>query len=150
MAQRTETLRTVRYVFRLLAIAFAVNLVWEMAQMPLYRDMPFDSLKAWLFCVRASVGDAVIIVGIWAGGRVLFGTTRWTTPVAALPLLLLVVVGAAIAIGIEHVSIAAGRWEYSALMPVVPLIETGLSPLIQLIILPGISIHATSHSLRDA
>lgn len=116
--------------------------------MPLYQDMPFDSLSSWAFCLRAAVGDAFIIAGIWAVGRVLFARDVWVTPIAVLPLLLLVVLGAAIAIGIEQASIAADRWAYSELMPVVPAVETGLSPLIQLLVLPGVSIRLAATRRR--
>jgi hypothetical protein len=130
---------TFPFLLRLFILAVAINYVWEMAQMPLYRGMPFDELSSWLICFRASLGDGVIVLAIWATGRVVFRRREWFSPAGAGPVVVMLVSGAVVAIAIEVHALAAGRWAYSELMPTVPPFGTGLSPLVQLLVLPWLS-----------
>ena len=80
MSTSTKRLRWPRalgYLAVLFAVSVGVNYVWEMAQMPLYQDMPFDNLRSWLLCFRASLGDGVIILAIWALGFLIFRERYW-------------------------------------------------------------------------
>jgi len=107
-----------------------------MAQMPFYQDMPFTALSSWLLCFRASLGDGLIIVMIWALGAGLYKQVRWFRPLRLGPALLLLASGALIAVAIELHALANQRWAYSDLMPIVPWLEIGLSPFVQLLLLP--------------
>jgi len=127
---------TKSFIIRLFIISTAVNYVWEMAQMPLYQDMPFDALSSWLLCFRASLGDGLIIVTIWALGAGLYKRVRWFRPLHIGPVLLLLASGALIAVAIELHALAVENWSYSELMPIVPWLEIGLSPFVQLLLLP--------------
>jgi hypothetical protein len=126
-------------VLRLFAVAVGINFIWEMAQMPLYQGMPFDELSSWWLCLRASVGDGVIVVAIWAIGSALFRRFEWYAPLRPAPIAALLITGALIAVGIEIHALGTGRWAYSQLMPTVPLLGVGLSPLVQLLVLPYLS-----------
>jgi hypothetical protein len=124
-----------------------INYLWEMAQMPLYRAMPFGELTSWLLCFRASLGDGLIVLLIWGGGVLLFRSPLWFRRVRALPLLYLLAAGALIAVGIELHALAYGRWSYSPLMPLLPLLGVGLSPFLQLLILPWVSMRLAEQGL---
>lgn len=72
--------------------------------------------------IRASLADAIFI-------SVLFSLTKvikkiWLFPVLAILLAFL----------IEWWALDTGRWAYNSLMPVVPILRVGLSPLIQLVV----------------
>jgi hypothetical protein len=110
-----------------------------MAQMPLYQNMPFDALSSWLICFRASLGDGVIVLAIWALGAAVYRRLDWFRPVRPGSLAILVLSGAAIAVAIEIHALATDRWAYSDLMPLVPVVEVGLSPFVQLLVLPLLS-----------
>lgn len=125
-----------RFLFRVFVISVAVNYVWEMAQMPLYERMPFDSVRSWLVCFRAALGDGVIVLTIWAAGAAVFRRVHWFTPLTPLTALVALAAGATIAVGIELHALSAERWAYSSLMPILPGINVGVSPLIQLLVLP--------------
>ncbi len=127
------------FMARLFAVAAAVNFVWEMAQMPLYKDMPFEEFSSWVFCFRASLGDGIIVLVIWLIGYAIFHKPRWFRTPKPARILVLLLSGAAIAITVEIHAIATGRWDYSALMPLLPIVGIGLSPFIQLLILPILS-----------
>jgi hypothetical protein len=51
----------------------------------------------------------------------------------------LVLIGAVVAILIEVISLRYERWEYSEFMLVIPEIEVGIIPVVQMIVLPFLS-----------
>lgn len=104
--------------------------------MPLYAQMPYTELSTWLICIRASFGDGVIIALMWAAGALLFRSRRWFLDRRLKTIAMLLLSGATIAIAIEVHALAVGRWSYSVLMATLPPLGIGLSPLLQLLILP--------------
>ena len=138
-SERNTTQSIRQFLASLLLWSVAVNYPWEMIQMPLYNAMPFSDPMSWLICFRASLGDGVIIVVIWGLGAAMFKDTDWFRRKAFLPILLLLVSGAVIAVLIEIHAINTGRWAYSDLMPIIPPFNVGLSPFIQLLILPRLA-----------
>jgi len=120
-------------------ISMSINYLWEMAQMPLYQDMRFDDLRAYLLCLRASFGDANITITIFTIGLLLFRSWYWPNKLTIPKLAYLVISGGGTAILIELVALNRGSWTYTPLMPVFPVFRTGLVPFLQLIILPYVS-----------
>jgi hypothetical protein len=126
----------ISFAIRLFVVSVGINYLWEMVQMPLYDSMSFRYFLNWLLCFRASLGDGVIILTIWGVGLIFFRKIDWYRHLNFWSVLVLVVVGTLIAVGIELYALSVGRWSYSALMPLVPPTGVGLSPLLQLLILP--------------
>jgi hypothetical protein len=135
-----------RFLAVLFSVAVAINFVWEMVQMPLYENMPWASLRSWLLCFRASLGDGVIVLFIWLLGALLYRRRHWFRRLTPGTVGVLLIAGAAIAVGIEVHALAVGRWSYSQYMPLVPPLGVGLSPFVQLLLLPWICMK-TAHSL---
>jgi hypothetical protein len=129
-------------------LALVTNYVWEMLQMPLYEGMRFDDLSSYLNCLRAAFGDANISLAIFVLGRFLFGKWNWSQKLTFLKALYSGIIGAGIAIGIERQALVASRWTYTGLMLVIPRIEVGLVPVLQLMILPYLAF-VISHKLSD-
>lgn len=102
-------------------VAFALNMIWELAQLPLYAG--HDDLGLRLL-YRAGGNDAALILVAAGIGRV---ADRWSRPWAWTTLLVTL---AATAVFIEARAITTGRWSYSDLMPTLGIV--GLSPLLQL------------------
>jgi hypothetical protein len=48
-------------------------------------------------------------------------------------------VGALGAVGLEWYALASGRWSYNERMPIVPLVNVGLWPVLQMTLLPSLS-----------
>jgi hypothetical protein len=110
--------------------AFLINFVWEVLHSVLYEraagvlieDISRATYNLILF--RASIMDALIIVVIIAiYFTIPFLRTRsWTV----------LVIGIIWAIVLETHALGTGRWAYDTTMPIIPLINTGLTPTIQL------------------
>jgi hypothetical protein len=117
--------------------SFVLNEIWEMAQMSAYVETAGHSWKSAVgFCTRAAVGDVGIILGIYAAGALAAGDPAWGLRGRWNIYATVAVLGLAFAALVEHSALAAGRWSYSERMPVVPVLDAGLWPLLQMTLLP--------------
>jgi hypothetical protein len=108
--------------------------VWEIAQRPLYGN--YLGLGAHLRgCIIASLGDVVILGGLYVFMAAASTTWRWFEGSHA-RLLPLAVAGFVIASSIEYRALYLGKWSYAESMPIVPVLELGLSPLLQMTLGP--------------
>lgn len=116
------------------ATAFFLNLAWENAQAPLFKG--YDGFWRHLpFCVTASVGDMAIVAGLCALVALAFHDAEWPKRMSLQHVATLMVFGALIAATFEWVSLARGRWQYAG-MPMIPVLELGLLPILQMTLIP--------------
>lgn len=121
-----------------LLFAFLLNYPWEFLQVPFFESMPeAGHWDAVLFCTRATGGDALIaLFSFWVVAAV-WRSRRWICHPTARQLAVFVAVGLLVTVVFEwHATELAQRWAYADSMPVVPVLGTGLLPLMQWIILP--------------
>ena len=138
---RKRRLRVAEGLRTLLAFAlvtFLFHFAWEILQAPLFADMPvFSHWEAALVCLKATLGDVGIALASFAVGASWDRSWRWFLSPSVAALAAYLATGVAITIAFEwHAVYWASRWSYSELMPVVPLLNVGLSPLLQWIVLP--------------
>lgn len=126
--------------FNVVVFALLLNYPWEFLQVPLFEGMPqaehWDAIKT---CTRATLGDAVImLISYWA--VCLAARSRsWVLAPSTARVVMFAAIGVLITITIERLAGAGmwpGSWHYSSLMPIVPGIDVGLSPLLQWVVLP--------------
>ncbi|MEX2496634.1 MAG: hypothetical protein WD448_11120 [Woeseia sp.] len=122
----------------LLLFAFLLNFVWEMWQVPFYRGMAStDHIKAIRLCTQASIGDSFITVAAFWGAALTARSRGWLHRVEPAPLLVYLTIGILISTGLEWLAIGPlERWSYAPTMPQLPLLGTGVLPLLQWIVLP--------------
>ncbi|MBI2670188.1 MAG: hypothetical protein HYX20_03520 [Candidatus Yanofskybacteria bacterium] len=108
------------------AVAFLLNLVWENLHSYLYIHYKAGEITR-LILLRATLFDAVFItlLAILFIKIVYFRERKWYV----------LLMGIIVAIIIELSALKTGRWAYNEFMPIIPLINTGLTPTIQLGIL---------------
>ena len=122
-------------------VSLPLHWLWEMTQMPAYREMQGASWSATAGrCLEASLGDVAVTASIvWL-----------TMAVAREPgvgrALLMQALALAAAVAIERLALAAGRWSYTSRMVVVPGLEAGLWPLLQMAVLTPVSYVAAARS----
>lgn len=105
------------------ALSFVLNLAWEHAHALLYagyQGSPITKFILW----RATLADAVFITAIAA---VIF-----SAPFLRKHEWLMVPLGLVLAVCIELWALHTGRWAYNPLMPVIPWLNIGLTPTLQL------------------
>jgi hypothetical protein len=118
--------------------AFLLNYPWEFLQVPFYENMA--NARHWeavLFCSRATIGDAAIaVISFWA----VAGHSRsraWILRPTPFEVAGFVAAGVGITIMLEWLATEIlNRWRYAEAMPTLPLLGTGLLPLLQWLILP--------------
>jgi hypothetical protein len=126
-------------VLRRYALAIVLgNLVWELAQLPLYTVWHEGSPGKILFAaVHCTGGDVVIAGAALLASLLMFGDQRWpygsyrTVATAAV----LGGVGYTVYSEWLHTEVR-GSWAYTDWMPRLPVVGTGLSPLAQWLVIP--------------
>lgn len=120
------------------AIAFGLNWIWEIGQMFAYVAESGDSwTKSFLFCTLASVGDAIVTIAIYVFLKFLM------KPGGAKFYLCAAILGASCAVGFEWFAFRFGLWSYGEQMIVLPVINVGLLPFVQLTLLVPLAIWLT-------
>lgn len=138
--------------FWIILFSFLLHFVWEFLQVPTYAGMA--ELPHWegvLICVFATLGDVgFALVAFWIAS--LAGNTRlWIMRPGVVPLILYFSIGLGLTIGFEYYYInITGRWTYSELMPLVPPFGTGLSPLMQWLIIPTLVLWLSRRAIGPA
>ena len=131
------------------ALAFGLNWLWEMVQMPAFQEMAGRSwLETSRRCTIAALGDVAMILAIYAIGAVAAGDARWGTAPKWIIYATEVLLGAGIACAFEWFSLATGRWTYNEHMPVIPGLRIGLWPLLQLALLAPLSYWLAHQCIR--
>jgi hypothetical protein len=133
---------------RYLTVSTLGNAVWEPAHLPLYaiwgQGTPRDKLVAVLHC---SAGDILIAISAWAFALIVAGRPGWPAEGFRRVALLTITSGLAYTAFSEWMNTAVRHsWAYSGLMPVIPGLGVGLSPLLQWLFVPSLALWAARHN----
>jgi len=126
---------------RYLGVSICAHLVWETLQLPLYTLWTTGTRKQQAFAVaHCTVGDAMIAGLSLLVALALFARTPWPSGSAARVYAASLAFGAGYTIYSEWLNTGVrGSWAYSDLMPVVPVMGTGLAPLLQWFMVPTLA-----------
>ncbi|HCC05571.1 TPA: hypothetical protein DEP58_04735 [Patescibacteria group bacterium] len=104
-------------------LAFVFNVIWENIHAILYASYKGGEITQFIL-LRASLFDAIVITLLLL--PFLFFSflenKKW----------LILLIGILIAVVNEWYGLTTSRWVYNSLMPIVPFIEVGLTPMLQL------------------
>lgn len=118
--------------------AFLLHLVWEFWQAPWYQGMSdMSHLQGVLLCSRAAFGDTLIALLAYCALSVYAHDRFWA--LAATPARIggYLGIGLGVTVVLEWLATdVLDRWQYAAGMPTLPLLGTGLAPLLQWLIVP--------------
>jgi len=128
-----------RYI---LFVALA-NLGWEFLQLPLYTIWESGTYSEIVFAaVHCTGGDILIALSAIVMALFLTGSSEWPIVGFKRVMIVTIVFGLGYTIFSEWLNIEVRKaWAYSDLMPVVPIINTGLSPIVQWILIPAAGFH---------
>jgi len=120
-----------------LAVA-GLNLLWEVAQLPLYTIWQSGSTQdIFVAVLHCTAGDVVIAISALILSLTLLGTGDWPKhryfPVSAVAVFL----GLVYTIYSEQLNIVNRTWAYSDLMPIIPWLDVGLTPILQWLVIPS-------------
>ena len=134
-----------RFFICMAADSVLLHAVWEMAQMPAYKDLAGRPLpETAVRCAPATLGDIAITFWIYAIVALAAHSLSWGLQPRWNVYLTVALLGAMHAFWIERAAIASGRWSYTAAMPIIPPLGVGLWPLLQLLVLTPLTIGLSS------
>ena len=103
---------------------FLLNLVWENLHSALYLHYKNGPITGFILLRAALVDAFIILILIWLlrGLPFKFFHRPWA----------IILLGVIVAIFVEQWALNTGRWTYTEIMPIIPIINTGLTPTLQL------------------
>lgn len=104
-------------------LAFVLNYAWEHAHAVLYTNYKGGAISEFVL-IRATTFDALYTM--------IVGTAFLTITILRKRKWLMVLMGFVVAVNIEWYALATERWGYTTAMPIIPIINVGLTPAIQL------------------
>ena len=118
------------------------HLVWEIVQLPLYTLWKTGTKGEQIFAVLHCTGGDILIAGSsLLTALALVGRRDWPDEGGARVAGLTTVIGFGYTIYSEWLNtVVRVSWTYSELMPVVPWIGTGVSPLVQWLVVPTVAL----------
>lgn len=127
-----------RYIFIVIVISFLLNLLWELLQLPLYKNADYD-FNHIAFCALAAVADVLMILLLYFGLALILKNLFWIQHIKIQQVVIVVLIGGAGAVLSEMRHLALGSWAYDDSMPIIPLVNVGISPVLQFMLLPLLS-----------
>lgn len=124
--------------------SLAAHLVWEIVQLPLFTIWKTGTIGQTAFAVVHCTGGDVMIAGFALMlALILFGRSSWPNSATATVYAASLVFGICYTIYSEWLNTTVrAAWSYSELMPVLPGLGTGLSPLMQWLLVPTLAMWA--------
>lgn len=111
------------YIF---LISFGLNYVWEHMHSLLYTQYQGGRISEFVL-FHATLGDACIITALFL--PFLYISQKYKRIYYPWGL---IIVASIISILIERYALSVGRWSYNSMMPIIPFLEVGLTPTIQI------------------
>jgi len=134
-----------KHILVFFLVSFLLHLLWENLQAPLFEG--FDSFgQHFPICFYATItGDMLFTVIIYLVIALVHQDQYWVSKLKLYrhqaTWILPVVVGVLIAISFELWAIyVAERWTYGS-MPIIPILQIGLTPVLQMIFVPLLTIY---------
>jgi hypothetical protein len=144
MTLSAQALNWLRPLWIYIVVSAVLHLLWEVVQLPLYTIWTTGTAREIAFAVlHCTAGDLLIaelalIVALLAVGHRDWPHQRFV-PVAVVA----VVIGLSYTVYSEWLNTEVRKsWAYSALMPTLPWLDTGLSPFLQWLFVPTMAFAA--------
>ena len=127
-----------RALRRYMAAVAPANLVWEFAHMPLYTLWETGTASAIVFAtLHCTGGDILIALASVMLALILAGQASWPRSGSRRIVAIAVVLGLSYTLFSEWLNIEIRQsWAYGEVMPVIPLVDASLTPVLQWIIVP--------------
>lgn len=138
MTAPTRILRRVPPEVDLLVLSFLGHFTWEILQAPLFASLSQTGHFVGIaICLKATFGDlAIALTAFWCAAFA--GKGRgWVAKTGTLAPAVFFAIGLLTTVGLEYFNTEmTDRWAYDGSMPVLPVLGTGLSPILQWVFVP--------------
>ena len=132
----------------LFVVSVVLNYFWEIGQAFLFVGM--DNWEdIWWHCLVASLGDGLMVWTIHAAGWSFFRRSDWFVAPQPKGYGVMLMTGLIIAVAVEWLAVhVLQRWVYTADMPVLPGVNIGITPILQMLMLPPVIFFIVALGLR--
>ncbi|MGE3739732.1 MAG: hypothetical protein AB7I59_09545 [Geminicoccaceae bacterium] len=131
--------------------SFVFHFVWEMLQVPAYAGM--SAMPHWdgvLVCTQATIGDVGFALTAFWSTAMLRRSRNWMQSPTKAEIAVFLAVGVLMTVAFEYYYVEiTGRWTYASWLPLVPPLGTGLSPLLQWVLIPLLVLGLSRRQLRS-
>ena len=129
--------------YYLLMFSFSLNLVWELAQIPLFTFEGDDNPGTIFYgIIHCTIGDALITLGIFEVISLLNKSRLWFLKWEGRYLFLYTLLGVIYTIFSEIKNVYYyERWAYNEYMPLLPLVKVGIVPVIAWLWIPILTLY---------
>ncbi len=134
--------------------SFALHLIWENAQMPLFESGDNAAWQNFLMCLWATAtGDMVFMLTLYLTVALIHRSIWWSFDRASYShpatWIVPVIIGVLLAVSFELWAVhATNRWVYSS-MPNIPVLQGGLTPVLQMTLIPLVATFCTSRFTKS-
>lgn len=129
-----------RYIFFLIVVSFALNILWENLQAPLFTGFVSFS-NHFPMCFVGTIGDVVINLTVLTFMILL--RQDLVLKFNKSDFIALAILGFIIAVAIEQNALLTSKWGYNSAMIVLPHLHVGLAPILQMVFLLPLSFYLT-------
>lgn len=131
----TNKYRYTYYIVNIALIAFLFNICWELFHGPLYEGFQYDWSHIRM-CLLASVTDMLTLLVMLFGLGIFYKNIFWSQKLSTYKIIMIMITGGTGTILLERWHIATNHWKYAEEMPLLPIIDVGLTPFLQFTLLP--------------
>ena len=143
--------RLLPWLARAIGLATIGHFLWEAAQLPLYTLWRTGTRREIAFALIHCTGGDILITTVTLAAATALARVSAGAPSAGAWFFTAIALGAAYTVFSEWLNVEIRRsWSYAASMPVVPFLGTGLTPLLQWLIVPGLSLAIIGYRYRRA
>tara|TARA_R110000868_G_scaffold125511_3_gene331535 strand:+ start:63721 stop:64197 length:477 start_codon:yes stop_codon:yes gene_type:complete len=130
-------------------IAFVLNFIWENLHAGLYEE--YNYFMKSIYFLGCTIGDVVLKFIIYGLVAVALKDRCWIRNFNFKTIVTVLLIAGMFAFVAEWVAIELNFWSYNEKMPIVPVLEVGLSPFLAIVVNPILSFIITHKiiSTRD-
>ncbi len=134
-------------------ISFLLHLLWENLQAPLFQGFASFQQHFWMCLKATATGDMMFMLLIYLVLAAIHRDWFWLAHVATFrhpaTWLITLLIGVLLAVSFELWAVyIAERWQYTASMPILPILRIGLTPVLQMIAIPPTVLFLSSRFSR--
>lgn len=132
----------------MIVTSFFLNLVWEMLQSFLFAPhfsgvADFVLIHVIAACIDIVITICILLPELFLLDRIIPKKNDWRRFACTAML------GLFVAVVLERFALSVGIWSYGPFMPIIPFLGVGLTPVLQMVILPGIVIGIGTSAKSD-